>query len=388
MHLTTRTLDVADLRRSFDLRGRAFGPLPESARSGWEDNARAAIEAGRALGVYDGDLLVGRSSMWDFRQFWHGRVIPMAGVAGVAVAPEYRNRGVGTVLMDATIQRGRELGYLVSALYPATVPVYRSRGWEVAGVQHRVTVATRLLRDLRRDGPARDAIRQAGSGDAVQMVATAAAAYAEGRDSGVRDVSADELAEELDGEVFGYLGDDGFVTYGWEGKELVVYSLVAGSPDTARALWAVVGSSASVAEKVSAYLAPDDPLHALLGETVGEDVQQVRWMLRLLDVRAAVAARGFPAVDVDVPVVLSDDQVPENCLTGRLQVHGGRGELVDDDAAVDAVRLSANGMAALYAGTSVRTLARAGLAGGGSPEDLDALDAAFATRPAYLLDYF
>jgi Predicted acetyltransferase involved in intracellular survival and related acetyltransferases len=28
------------------------------------------------------------------RQWWHGRAVPMAGVAGVTVAPEYRGQGV------------------------------------------------------------------------------------------------------------------------------------------------------------------------------------------------------------------------------------------------------------------------------------------------------
>ncbi len=51
--------------------------------------------------------------------------MPMAGVAGVVVSPEHRGRGVGTALMQGTITRGRELGYPLSVLYPATIPVYR-----------------------------------------------------------------------------------------------------------------------------------------------------------------------------------------------------------------------------------------------------------------------
>jgi predicted acetyltransferase len=31
----------------------------------------------------------------DMRQWWHGRAVPMAGVAGIKVAPEYPGRGVG-----------------------------------------------------------------------------------------------------------------------------------------------------------------------------------------------------------------------------------------------------------------------------------------------------
>src|SRR5262249_58797655 len=49
--------------------------------------------------------------------------------------------------------------------------------------------------------------------------------------------------------------------------------------------------------------------------------------------------------------------------------------------------LGARGLAALYAGTPVATLRRAGLADGGSPDADAALDAAFAATP-FMLDGF
>jgi len=50
-------------------------------------------------------------------------------------------------------------------------------------------------------------------------------------------------------------------------------------------------------------------------------------------------------------------------------------------------RDGARGLAALYAGTPVATLRRAGLADGGSPAADAALDAAFAANP-FMLDAF
>lgn len=190
---------------------------------------------------------------------------------------------------------------------------------------------------------------------------------------GARDHTEADLAEDLaDDSVFGYLADDGFVVYGWADKDIVVHQLVAASVETARALWAVVGSSSSVAEEVHAYLAPDDALHLLLGEPVFESTKQTQWMLRLLDVRLALSARGYAAgVDVDVPVVIDDPQEAANCLSGRLRVAAGKGELVESAVrtGVDAIRLGANGVAALYAGSPTAVLATAGLISGGSPED-------------------
>ena len=84
--METRSVDLADVGRSFDIRTRSFGVAPASSRPGWEERARAAIDDGRSVGVYDGRLLVGRAMIWPFRQWWGGRPLPMAGIAGVVVS--------------------------------------------------------------------------------------------------------------------------------------------------------------------------------------------------------------------------------------------------------------------------------------------------------------
>ena len=71
------------------------------------------------------------------RQWWHGRAMPMAAVGGVKVAPEGRGRGVGRALMTALLREIAARGFPVSALYPATAPLYRSLGWEIAGGLYR-----------------------------------------------------------------------------------------------------------------------------------------------------------------------------------------------------------------------------------------------------------
>ena len=58
MDLQLRDLDPADLDRSFDVRTRAFGALPEAARPRWDKDVLTAIDERRMLAAYDGDLLV------------------------------------------------------------------------------------------------------------------------------------------------------------------------------------------------------------------------------------------------------------------------------------------------------------------------------------------
>ena len=390
MTLDFRDLDKADLSRSYDLRTRAFGALPDGMRPQWEVDVAKAIDEHRVVAAYDDDVLVGRAMIWSFTQYWGGRALPMAGIAGVVVSPEHRGHGVGTGLMAATAVRGRELGFPLSVLYPATVPVYRRTGWEIAGAQTRITITARLLRELK---GSQVEVREAGPSDVSSMLSIMRELYAAGRVNGPSDHDATELASELDDpNVIGCIADDGFVLYGWQGTDIVVYQLVAGSAATARALWAVVGSSSSVVERIHAYVGPDDPIHQLLGECVVQDVKQTRWMLRLLDVEAALRDRGYPVgLRVEVPLVVEDHLLPGNTVAGRLQVVDGSGALVVDAVVADdpdAVRVGANGLAALYAGTPTASLQGSGLILGGGVEELARLDSAFVGRPAYLLDYF
>jgi predicted acetyltransferase len=385
--METRSVDPADIGRSFDIRTRSFGVAPASSRPGWEERARAAVDEGRSVGVYDGRLLVGRAMIWPFRQWWGGRPLPMAGIAGVVVSPEYRGRGVGTALMQGILERSRELGYPLSALYPATVPVYRRLGWEIAGSQYRVTMDTWLLRELR--GAPRT-LREAGPDDASSMLEIMRRQYTRTRANGPKDDDEAELREQLAEEaVFAYICDDGYVVYGWDGDDLAVYQLHAGDAETARALWSVVGSGSSIAKHVYAYLAPDDPVHWLLPDVVAPSVHSNRWMLRCCDVRAALEGRGYPmGTTVDVALEVADPQLPGNGFTGRLQVSDGAGRLVPGVGRGPVTHIGPNGLAALYAGASVSMLVAAGLVSGGDRETYALLDSAFSGRPAYLLEYF
>jgi predicted acetyltransferase len=378
--LEIRDLTVDDLDDVLTVRTRAFGGV----RSDWQERERALMEAQRSLGVVSGGRVVAAARILPMRQWWGGRKVSMSGIGGVAVAPEERGRGVGSLLMQAIVDRVGELGDAVSALYPATVPVYRRLGWEYAGAQHRVSIATEALRGLR-GGGAR--VVPAGPDDAATVVAAVRAVHERDGASGPLAHSEDETRHLLESaDVFSYRCDDGFCSYRWQGDDLLVQELTAGSTASARALWSVVGSGSSTAGTVHAYVSPRDPLPLLLEAPVLADAQAERWMLRLLDVGAAVAARGFPAgVSCEAALSIEDAQVSRNDGDWLLRVEAGRGELVPGGPG--GVRLDARGAAAMYAGVPLPALRVAGLATGGRPDDAATLDAAFAAVP-YLLDYF
>src|SRR5262249_38778477 len=142
--------------------------------------SRAAAAEGRYYAAFDGPTMLAVAGFHDLRQWWHGRPVRMAGVGGGRVAPEARGHGGGTALITQLLGVIAGPGYPLSVLYPATAPVYRSLGWELAGGYYEVTVPTRSLAALPpADIPAGPppALRRAGPDDAGQVLAVIAAVH-------------------------------------------------------------------------------------------------------------------------------------------------------------------------------------------------------------------
>jgi predicted acetyltransferase len=387
-----------DLGIEVDLGRRAFGPVSQDAAPDWIAEARAAAAGGRYFAAFDGPNPVGVAMFQDMRQWWHGRALPMAGVGAVKVAPEQRGRGTGRALMTDVLRVIADRGYPLSVLYPATAPLYRSLGWELAGALYRGVIPARSLAALLPPGspagPA-PALRRATPDDADEVIAVLGALHESGRHCGPATYDAATVRRWWlsDENRFCYLAADGFLAYGWHENhsEISVRVVLAGSPETTRALWSIVGSHAPMAKQVRAVVTPDDPVAWLTREPDLRLASRWRWMLRVVDAPAAIAGRGFPAaVTVTVGLQTGDAQLPGNEGNWTLEISGGKGVLTRSSGPASSgtpVRLGARGFAALYGGVPMATLRHAGLAVGGDPGSDEALDAAFASK-AFMLDTF
>jgi predicted acetyltransferase len=407
-----------DFDAQVDLGQRAFGVYSPAQKASWLYAARLRARQGMFLGAFAGQQPVGAAIFHDLRQWWAGRAVPCAGVASVKVAPEYRGHGTGRRLMTELLAAIAARGYPLAALYPATMPIYRSLGWELAGGRYRATIPARSLRDLLAPdaavaaGPGEEpAVRRAEPGEAAEVVGIIGGAHEAARDCGP--ITWDlPLAERWlsCADMYTYRTTDGFAAYSWDGggdDALFVEHLHAASPESLRALWSVIASHSSTASAVRLYTAPDDPFWWLTKERDATIAQRSMWMLRVVDAPGAIAARGFPpAVSLSVPLVISDRTRPANSGRWQLSVIDGKGILIQNGpvsspataaSAQDgghpgadsspALTVGARGLAALYAGTPVSTLRLAGLAVGGTPDADAALDAAFAATP-FMVDEF
>jgi predicted acetyltransferase len=163
--------------------------------------------------------------------------------------------------------------------------------------------------------------------------------------------------------------------------------VVATTRAAARALWFALGAGSSTVRSVRVNAHPDDVL-PLIAEPDLSVHEHLRWMLRLVDAPAAVAARGWPAgVRASVDLEVIDEQLPDNAGRWRLAVEDGAGTLTRGGDGT--VALGVGAFSALWTGyADPGALRRAGLLSCADDATLGTLAALTAGPPPRLLDYF
>jgi len=388
-----------EVREAVRIAGRGFnGPLDDES----VDQAMARVHRDRSLVALVGDDVAAWAQVRPFGQFFGGRRVEMAGYSPVVVAPEHRGRGLGSVVTAAHFPLLRERGEVIAGLYPAQTQLYRGNGFEVAGAYTFQTVPTRSLLKLRPTGHV--AIRRGGAAD-LEAVKACYRRYAATQDGWLDRpevwwdhlVPADKLHDQHlylvdgDGGTEGELA--GYVRYTHRrakphGYTIVVEELCAEDPEVALALWRLVGSSSTQAELAQVPGPPEHPLLLVLPDQDLKTTDEIRWMLRVVDVVGAVAARGFPpAVRATVEIDVTDRQCDWNKGRWRLRVEDGAGSLErggDGDVA-----LSINALSCLYSGYGAPTVLRqSGLIASGTPRALADLAAIFSGPTPSIADFY
>jgi GNAT superfamily N-acetyltransferase len=89
----------------------------------------------QCVGVYDGDRLVGISGLWILTKYYIGRHIEPD---NVVIHPDYRNKGIGELMMEWIYNYGREQGCVASELncYVSNsggVKFWHNQGYKIIG---------------------------------------------------------------------------------------------------------------------------------------------------------------------------------------------------------------------------------------------------------------
>ncbi|HEX8819275.1 MAG TPA: sterol carrier protein domain-containing protein, partial [Archangium sp.] len=132
-------------------------------------------------------------------------------------------------------------------------------------------------------------------------------------------------------------------------QEINLTDVVALTPAAGRRLLSFIGDHGSLATEVVWRGGPADPLLFLLREQTYQVKSLFQWMLRVLDVPAALQARGYPAGHSGaLHLEVDDDLFPENRGRFVLEVDNGEAEVRpggDGD-----MKLHVRALAALYSG--------------------------------------
>ena len=140
-----RRLTLDDLPASYRLSREAFGSHP-----GPPPEMPTELPAGREVWIaVDGDDIVARAAAHSYESWFHGRRVPTAGVASVAVAPERRGEGLLLPVFDAMLGAAAERGEALSTLYPTANGIYRPLGYELISSFDTVELATAELAVVR-----------------------------------------------------------------------------------------------------------------------------------------------------------------------------------------------------------------------------------------------
>ncbi|GAB1515339.1 GNAT family N-acetyltransferase [Actinophytocola sp. KF-1] len=340
------------------------GPREPDARHRWSSQ-----QGWHGLVAEIDDRIVGTLKVRDYRQYFGGAAVPMGGVANVAVAPGARGHGVANALIDAILPEMRDRGQCISALYPSVPPLYRGRGWEQTGNYERVTLRPEyfamqprpterqvMRRAVKDDFPALDDCYQRFAREVDGMLDRATDSFQVDR---IFELDILEIVPGPDGTVLGYLTGERP-----EGEKLIVHDLVADDAGTLRTLFANLARWAGIIEEISLRI--DDPAwwQLVLPQPVLHDVRNHPWMLRVVDLPAAVAARGWPVAarlaDTSVDIEVVDEHAPWQAGRHRLVVEGGKVRC--EPGGQGTVRLHSRALGPWFAGSAdTAMLRRAGL---------------------------
>jgi predicted acetyltransferase len=392
-----RLLTRDDLEQAFRLDQQAFN-LPDERRELWIEHAVPE----RIHGAFSDGRLAAAAHVHGFGQFFGERSVPMGGVGGVAVSPEHRGKGLAQRVLIEALQAMRDRGEVISALFPATTSLYRSVGYELAGAAIWHQVSPRSLRDI--GGANSLEVLRLEKGDDAEGIRGCYERVAPGINGWVdRD---DRRWQSLwawwhaGHHVYAYknsIGDvEAYLVYRHEPTPpgasgdygIRVEQIVAATPDGLRAVWWTLASSASLVDAVNFTASPEDVLLLIMPEQRSSVRGQVRWMLRIVDIQGAVAARGYrPTPELEIPFTVEDAILPQNSGSWTLRVAEGKARL--DPGGERGPRLGIGALSSLFTGwASSATLSRAGLLEGGSPSQLRALDAAFAGPTPWMMEQF
>jgi predicted acetyltransferase len=353
----TPHLDIAPPRDADELR--TFAAIlanvlyyPNIEESDWTkiegvENYRLA----RLNGQVVGGLAIQRMGQW-----FGGRSVPMGGVRCVGVSPASRSIGVAHHLLLKSLEELHTEGVALATLYPSTQKVYLRAGFERAGTSFSYRLPTRSLDALGRPLTTRQ-VEVTDSAFFADIYRRHAMACHGNLDRNAWAWSR-ILNRHANISAYAFEGDsstDGYIIYSSERTsnalrgEMFVHDLVALTPASINHLVTFLYDQHPMVEWVKWHGGPAELLFHKLTRQDYEVTKLLHWMLRIVDVQAALTSRGYPLkCNAEVHLDVQDELLPWNNGRFLLEVSGGHPSV--QKGGRGSLRIDVRGLAALYTG--------------------------------------
>jgi predicted acetyltransferase len=346
--------------------------------------------------------IVGHGFGFRLTTYFGGELVPAVGIASVGVAPEARGRDVGARIVSHIENQGRERGAVLALLYAFRHGFYAKRGYADVTPMHRLGCDPRAI-PFAWVAKARRALLHAATAKDVRSVIALHGRSVKRSTGGIERpatlwtrIFASERFQivVLEGAAHGAAG---YVVFELLQDEehartrLDVHDLVADSDEARRTLWGLLGMQAGQVAEINVEIAEDDPIAFALTDIDGvrfgdERVEHALGsivagpMIRMLDVRRALGARGYATTgDVDVKT---------KSQTLRITARAGRGQLAKSPKRASPLTTDERTLTSMaFGGLGVTAAARLGLVRG-TEETIGRADILLRLAPFVTRDRF
>jgi predicted acetyltransferase len=275
--------------------------------------------------------IIGGLALIPLRQWFGGSAVSMTGIASVAVSPEHRRVGAALFLLKNVLKELFDNQISLSALYPSNQALYYKAGYGIAGTTYGWEIDTQNINIDARALPvwSLDTENSRPLYPVYEKQASLENGHIE-RSS----IIWDSIFHTQD-HLYGYgLGTpekpEGYFIYTQHSHSstqiLDVKDWVMLSPAATGRFWTFMSDQNAQISKVRWKGAAIDTLSMYLPTQSAQIRFSDAWMLRILNVKTALEARGYPqGVELDLHLNVKDPLIPDNSGLYILSVTGGKG---------------------------------------------------------------
>ncbi|MBF2065396.1 MAG: GNAT family N-acetyltransferase [Calothrix sp. C42_A2020_038] len=325
----SKVRDSADFSKLQQILSQCFMMSPTDSES-YADSV--GIEKFRIL--RQDQQIVGGGAILPFGQCWGGEFVPMAGIAAVGIAPEYRGSGAANSIMESVVKEIYDEGVPISVLFPAVQGLYRNTGYEQAGNFCNWEIKTASIQVGKPELP----LTSVSCESVILQQLHHNFARSHNGNLERNSIIWAEIARPRDSQqIYAYLigassHPQGYIIFTQHRSEtsddIYVKDWVLLTPKAIQTFWAFLSSHRSQIDTVRYRSALVDVLTLVLPEQTAKLTSMTKWMLRIVDVVKALERRGYAQnIQAELHLEIQDDLLPQNNNRFILAVANGHGQV-------------------------------------------------------------